>query len=194
MSANPEPPDRLSKAEVEAILNAFSAADWQRAMSIASLLGLGVTGWMPSDLLQEAMVNLLDGTRAWPRDVHSLIVLKNVMRSIASNARRHNRASPIEASVVVDPLAVDEDSKSPIAHGRVDITPEDQLSGKQQLAALYAKLGGDKDLEDLATAWSCGLRGNDARQELGWDAKKYDKERHRLQRRLNELDPDRRPK
>ncbi|MFN9470994.1 hypothetical protein [Acidovorax sp.] len=194
MSANPEPPVRLTKAEVEAILSAFSPADWQRAQSIANLLNLGVTGWTPSDLLQEAMVNLLDGTRAWPREVHPLVVLKTVMRSIASNARKHNQASPIDANTIVDPLATDEDGRTAVAHGRVDLTPEDQLSGKQQLVALYAKLGGDKDLEDLATAWSYGLRGNEARQELGWDVRKYDKERQRLQRRLNEFDPDRRPK
>ena len=194
MSANPKQSDRLTKAEVEALLSAFSPADWQRAQSIASLLCGGVTGWTPNDLLQETLVNFLDGTRTWPPDVHPLVVLKTAMRSIASNARKHNAANPIDQTVALDSLAADDDDKTRVAHGRVDITPEDQLSGKQQLAALYAKLGGDKELEDLATAWAYGLRGHDARAELGWDEKTYDKVRQRLQRRLNELDPDRRPK
>lgn len=194
MSAIPEPEDRLTRAEVEAILSGLSPADWRRAESIANGFCGGLTGWTPEDLLQETLSSLLDESRIWRPGLHPLVVLKTAMRGIASNARKHNNASPIDQNVVVDPFEADEDDKTPVAHGKVTITPEDELSGKQQMVALYAKLEGDEELEELATAWACGLRGAEAREELGWNEKKYDAARNRLQRRLDALAPDRRPK
>lgn len=196
MSAIPDTDteSRLTKAEVEAILSGLGPADWRRAESIANGFCGGLTGWTPEDLLQETLVSLLDGSRIWRPNLHPLVVLKTAMRGIASNARKHNNTSPVDENIVVDPFEVDEDDKTPVAHGKVIVTPEDELSGKQQMAALYAKLGGDGELEDLATAWACGLRGADAREELGWDEKKYDAARNRLQRRLDALAPDRRTK
>lgn len=194
MSAVPECQERLTRAEIEAILTAFKPADWQRAKTIAAGFCGGLTGWKPDDLLQETMLKLLDGSRIWRRSIHPLVVLKTAMHSIASNARKHNEASPIDESVVVDPFEADDDDKTPVAHGKVSVTPEDETSGKQQMAALYAALVGDDDLELLAMAWADGLRGAEARGELGWDGKKYDAARNRLLRRLALLDPDRRSK
>lgn len=194
MSAIPEPEERLSRAEVEAALAAFTAAEWRRAELIAAGFCGGLTGWKPGDLLQETLLKLLDGTRVWRPGLHPLVVLKTAMHSISSNARKHNEASPIDENVVVDPFEADDDDKTPVAHGKVTVTPEDETSGKQQMAALYAAFGGDEDLEMLAMAWADGLRGAEAREALGWDEKKYDAARNRLLRRLAALDPDRRPK
>lgn len=192
MSAIPEYEDRLTKAEVEAALAAFEPADWQRTKIIASTLCAGVTGWTADDLRQEAMCKLLGRERVWPRGIHPLVVLKTVMHSIASNTRKHNEASPIDANVVVDPFEADVDDMTPVAHGKVTVTPEDETSGKQQIAAIYAALGGDEDMELLVVVWADGVRGSEARKELGWDEKKYDAVRNRLLRRLAALDPDRR--
>lgn len=194
MSAVPELEERLSTAEVEAVLRAFQPADWQRAKAIATAFCGGITGWKPDDLLQETLVNLLDGTRIWRRDIHPLVVVKTAMHSIASNARKHNEASPIDESMVVDPFEADEDDKTPVAHGKVMVTPEDETSGKQQMAALYTALAGDEELELVAMAWADNLRGAAAREELGWEPKKYDAARNRLLRKLATLDPARRVK
>ncbi|ASL73566.1 hypothetical protein [Ralstonia pseudosolanacearum] len=191
MSAVPEQ-ERLTRAEVEATLAAFQPADWQRAKAIAAGFCGGLTGWNPDDLLQEALLKLLDDTRIWRRGIHPLVVIKTVMHSIASNTRKHSEASPIDESVVVDPFEADDDDKTPVAHGKLSVTPEDETSGKQQMVALYAALGGDEDLELLVMVWADGLRGANAREELGWDEKKYDAVRNRLLRRLAALDPDRR--
>lgn len=192
MSAIPESENRLTKAEVGATLAAFQPADWQRAKIIASILCSGVTGWTADDLLQEAMCKLLGCERVWPRGIHPLVVLKAVMHSVASNTRKHNEASPIDASIVVDPFEADVDDMTPVAHGKMTVTPEDEVSGKQQIAAIYAALGGDEDMELLVVVWADGIRGLEAGKELGWDEKKYDAVRNRLLRRLVALDPDRR--
>jgi hypothetical protein len=184
----------LSRAEVEATLAAFTPADWQRAKVIAAGFCAGITGLACDDLLQEAVTKLLEGARTWPAGVHPLVVLKNVMHSVASNARKHNAASPIDEAVQLDPVETDEDTKTPAVQGKVTVTPEDKFSGKQQIIDLYAALGGDQDLELLVLVWADRLRGKDAQDELGWDEKKYDAERKRLTRRLQKLDPDRSPK
>lgn len=194
MSAVPEPEERLTRAEVQAALDAFTAADWQRAFYMSAGFCGGLTGWKPEDLLQETLLKLIDGSRVWRPGIHPLVVLKTAMRSVASNARKHNDASPVDENVVLDPFEAEVDDKAPGAHGKVEITPEDELSGNQQIAALYAALGGDEDLEMLAMAWADGLRGADAREALGWDEKKYDAARNRLLRRLATLDPERRTK
>lgn len=190
MSAITSPNERLSKAEVESSLQGLSPADWKRAESIATLLCGGLIGWTPDDLLQESLCRLLDGTRVWPTDLHPLVVLKGVMHSIASNARKHNDVSPIDQHVVVEAFEADEDDRTPVAHGKVTATPEDELSGKQQIAQIYAALGGDEDLELLVMTWADGMRGAEARETLGWDEKKYDAARNRLLRRLNALDAE----
>ncbi len=192
MSAIQESEGHLTKVEVETVLAAFQPADWQRAKIIATTFCAGLTGLAADDLLQEAMFKLLSGARVWPRGIHPLVVLKSVMHSVASNARKRNALSPIDANVVVDLFEVDVDDKPPTVHGTVTVTPEDETLGKQQIAALYASLGGDEDLELLAVEWSDGIRGAEAREELGWDEKKYDAVRKRLLRRLATLDPDRR--
>lgn len=192
MSAIPASTQHLTKAQVAATLAGFQAADWQRLKIISATACAGVPGLTPSDLQQEAMTKLLSGERVWPVGVHPLVVLANVMHSIASNARKREDNGPIDASVLVDQLETDADDKVVYAHGTVTITPEEELSGRQQIVALYASLGGDKDLELLVDQWADGVRGSEARVELGWDEKKYDAVRQRLLRRLAALDPTRR--
>lgn len=194
MSAVPDEEERtpgLTKTEVEGTLTGLSPADWKRAELIAGALRVGIASLTGEDLLQEAMTALIAQTRTWPAGVHPLVVLKNAMHSIASNTRKHDAASPIDDAVQVDPFETDDEAKTPVVQSKVTVTPEDQFSGKQQIAALYAAVAGDQDLELLVMAWADSLRGKDAQDELGWDDKKYDGERKRLTRRLQKLDPDR---
>lgn len=189
MSEIPGERRALSKAEVKAALDAFDAGDWAKAEVIARARCAGLTGWTHEDLLNEALVGLLGGTRVWPEGVHPLVVLANVMRSIASNEREHTQASPVDATVEVDTLG--EGSAAGLA--RTSVTPERQLSGKEQLVAVYASVAGDQELELLVMVWADGLRGEEARETLGWDSKTYDAARNRLLRRLKKVDPERRP-
>lgn len=192
-STNPDS-QVLTQDQVGEVLAGLSSADWKRAQAIAGSLCGGVTGWTADDLLQEAMTKLLAGDRVWPAGVHTMVVLKNAMHSIASNARKHNEAGPIDQYAEVDAFETDDEKLGPTARSTTGITPEGVVSGKEQIAAVYAALAGDEDLHMLAIAWAEGLRGEEARKELGWDAKKYDAERKRLTRRLEKLDPDRSPK
>ena len=68
-----------------------------------------------------------------------------------------------------------------------------KLSAEHAICTAFL-VAGDEDLEMLVMAWADGLRGEVAAQELGWDKKRYEAARKRLERRLKALAPDRRPK
>jgi len=192
MCAASKPEERLTRAKIESILTSFTPADWQRAISMAAHFCGGVTGWKAEDLLQETLTKLLAGERIWRPGLHPLVVLKTAMYGIAFNARRHNKRSPVDENVVLDPFEAEGEENTPVARGKVTVTPEDVALGKEQMTQLYAVIAGNEDLELLVMAWADGIRGADAREMLGWDAKKYDAARNRLLRQLAKLDPERR--
>lgn len=190
--------DRLSHEDVDKEIRALlgAPADFARLRSIASALAAGVTGLAGDDLLHEAVVRFYEGRRSWPRGVHPLVVFKSAMHSLASDRRKRAKLSPVDESVALATAGGDGESADvrPHVHGVSALTPDDDLAGKEQLAAVYAAVAGDEDLELLVMVWADGLRGEEAAKELDWDKKKYEAARKRLTRRLDALDPDRRPK
>lgn len=194
---NEEGLPRLSLVEVRAALDALSAADWDRIDRIAKRRAAGLHHMTPRDLRQQALVDLM-ASRRWPPGVHPVVVVAKVMHSIASNERKHAKSSPIDPYVEVDPFETsdqdDEPGKKPIVLASTGITPEDFASGRDQFESLYCELEDDADLQLLAITWADEVRGKDAESELNWDAQKYDRERKRLIRRLDAVDPDRRSK
>jgi len=172
-----------------------SPANFVRVQRIAATLAAGVTGLTGDDLLNEAVVRFYAGRRAWPRGVHPLVVFKTVMHSLVSDMRKRGVLNPVDETVALATAGADETSDTRCqVHGASTLTPEDDLSGREQLAAVYAAVAGDEDLELLVMVWADGLRGDEAAKELDWDKKKYEAARKRLTRRLDALDPDRRPK
>jgi hypothetical protein len=184
----PEEKLNLDRLEIEALLNLFVPADWVRAQYIANSFCKGLSGWESSDLLHEAIIKLYEGSRRWPRGEHPLVVLKTAMHSISSNLRKRSQASPIDANITIDPSVELGAEVTPVAHGKIAITPEDYAVSKQQLDAVYATVSGDEDLEFLIIVWADRLRGEEAMRELGWDEKRYDAARKRLNRRLRALE------
>lgn len=184
-----EASSRLSTMEVRAALAALSPADWHRVRIAAERRSAGVGGWTPEDLLQEVMTVLLEGKRRWPRDVHPVTVLAKAMQSIASNARSRNQNGPIDEGSSIEPH--ESDDPRPAVLGTLPTTPEDEVSSKQRLNAVFEAVKGDEDAELLLLAWADGLRGADAMAELDWNDKKHDAARKRLMRKLRANDEHR---
>lgn len=190
--------ERLSAEDIDIEIRALldSAANFSRLRSIASALSAGITGLTGADLLNETIVRFYEGRRTWPRGIHPLVVLKSAMHSIASDMRKHDALSPVDEGIALAIADVDQSTTDirPQVHGVSTVKPEDVLSGKEQLAMVYAAVAGDEEMELLVMVWADGLRGDAAAKELEWDKSKYEAARKRLTRRLNALDPDRRPK
>ena len=171
-------PGRLNCQEVQACLAQMSDADLRRAERIADFLARGLGGLSGEDLLQEACVKLLSGERRFPRDVYPLKVLKSAMHSEASNARKTERASPVDARVPLPDDSADRRS------------PEVALLATEQFRALIATCSGDPDAELVVLAWADGLKGAEAQEATGLAGKTFDAARKRATRKLAGFEPE----
>jgi DNA-directed RNA polymerase specialized sigma24 family protein len=188
-----EPPKHLLRAEVDAALVRLiqDAAQMARVQKIARALSSGLPAVQAEDLLNHAMMLALAERRKWPRDVTTIVFLKNVMRSIASSARKkpnHVLAEDLGAQF-------DDESEvesSPLAEGvSPEADPARVVAAESVLASVQKAVKGDEELELYVEAMADGLTGMAIAEELGWDGKKYDAARKRLGRRLSTLKSER---
>lgn len=175
--------ERLSYQEVRDVLSQMSAADWKRAEAIAGFLGHRLAGMTGEDLLEEICTQLLEGRRRFPRGPAPLVVLKTAMRSEASNVRKSGRASPIDARYRIDNSEESDDAR-PMADAPDRRSPEVELLAREHLERLCRQCAGDSHEELVVLSWADGLRGAEAREATGLNAKDFDAARKRVMRRL----------
>lgn len=178
--------DRLTPTEVSAELSQISASAEHsvRALALASFHARGLRHMTPQDLLQEAYTQLRTGQRSWPRGVATLKVFGKVMRSIASNARK-KADYMLAAEMSSDPESAVSAGPAPLDTPQAAADPARIVEAESELALALQAVRGDRDMELLLETWADGIRGRQAMQELGWDAKRYDAVRKRLLRRLS---------
>ena len=76
-------------------LQALSDADLVRLKALAQLWSRGLPGGIGwADVLNEAILRVLDGSRRWPAGVPLLAFLSGVMRSICDDHWRRRRREP----------------------------------------------------------------------------------------------------
>lgn len=175
--------DRLSVAEIEAEFRNFSGVDWKRALNLARMRSVGLPNWTAETLLGEALQKLLSGERTWKRGVPPLVTLTTIMRSIASNERKKEKNGPIDAYSSVDVGAGesgDGEDSSDLVQPLDSRDPADIVDARSQLTYIEKLVVGDKDAEEVLAAWSIGLRGKEAAEELGFDMNRYEAARKRL--------------
>ena len=188
MSSPPSTDDSLSLAEVDAALRALSPADWERAIRLARFRAGGLADWTAESLLSEALAKLLAGDRVWRRGVPALQTLKNVLHSLASNDRKKQAGAPIDRFAAVDVGAGGgEEDQLPAVTAVDHRSPESIVDGKSQLAAIEKLVADDEDAQMVLMAWSEGIRGKAAAEDLGFDMKRYDAARKRLERKLEPI-------
>ena len=186
MHLPPNADDSLSLPEVEVALRALSPADWERALRLARFRVGGLADWTGESLLSEALAKLLAGERVWRRGVSALQTLKNVLHSLASNDRKKQTGAPIDRFATVDVGVGDAEDEDHVP-GVVaidDRSPERIVAGRSQLAAIENLVADDEDAQMVLMAWSEGIRGKAAAEDLGFDMKRYDAARKRLERKL----------
>lgn len=181
--ARTDSPDQLSVAEIEAEFRNFSGVDWKRALSLARMRSAGLPDWTAETLLGEALQKLLSGERTWKRGVPPLVTLTTIMRSIASNERKKARNGPIDAYSSVDVGAgesTDGGDSPDLVQPEDCRDPAEIIDARSQLAYIEKLVAGDKDAEEVLAAWSMGLRGKEAAEELGFEMNRYEATRKRL--------------
>jgi hypothetical protein len=144
-----------------------------------------VWGFGSGDLLQQAVVSLLDGKRVWePHKVDLVKLLIEAMRSIASNLKR--KGIQTEPVPVLESDLVVSDDEQPHKRNPFETAiergpgPEKELLDKEalseeQLIRQIEELFRDDDVATLVlSGWKDGMGGPEIMDAIGIDRKEFD--------------------
>lgn len=163
-------------AQTRAAIAELSAADLLRLTRIAKARALSLTDYEWRDLLNEAVMRLLSGSRRWPVEVPIVAFLAQTMRSIASEQRRHSS----QRGIAVDPNDV-------VGLASDGPSPERAAHAKQLLAFVLDEFAGDEDVLIFISGYQLGETTAETMARTGIDAARLDAARKRMRRRLDRL-------
>lgn len=176
--------------EVQTALAALSKADLLRLGKLARYHIRGIPTIEPHDLLNEAIVSLLQGgkkgeTRQWPKSTNFLTFLANVMKSIASSHRRqHGRLIGKNT-----PWEEVEDSLSEESHENAIIK---FFEIEQELALIRSLFKDDKEAISILELIFDDTKKIEIMKKTGLTEKRYDAARKRIRRKTEHLNINRR--
>ena len=163
--------------EIAGALRALSDSDLLRLKTLARLWSRGLPGGIGwTDVLNEAIVRLLDGSRPWPPKVPLLAFVSGVMRSICDDHwRRARREVPLSGEYLADLGSLMEET-SP--------DPERVLAAAQALAEVHQLFAGDRCALMIIAGLSDGMSAREICQHNALSERDYDTARKRMRRAL----------
>lgn len=168
-----------SAAAVSRALAALTDAELLRLQALARLRARGLPNGMSwSDLLHEALVRALDGSRQWPAGVPLLAFLSGVMRSICDEMWRRRRR---EAGLVKS--ANDAESECE----KIPSPAPDQervFAAAQAISAIYRLFAGDETALLVISGLANGMSSDEIRATNALSSMAYDSARRRIRRGL----------
>lgn len=169
-TTGPEPADsaNLSVAEAEAAIRALTDRDKTSLMKIAMIYA-GKTPYDHEDLVQEALLRVLDGKRIWPRDLGPTQFLWGVVRSIASEWKK-KRKPPKILPETADPAG-----------------EERRANAGLDVVKILALFDDDPIAQIIVRGMMEGLRGQELQDLSGLDKTEYESKRTKIRRRLEKL-------
>jgi DNA-directed RNA polymerase specialized sigma24 family protein len=176
---------------VAAALAALSGADLLRLKRFAQLrsLRLPLLNW--SDLLNEAIVRALDGSRLWPRDVDFIVFLLQSIRSIASEQWRRIQRAPVtrEADLLpADPANAERASLDEL--GRDELNPEREVLAALALRDVMTIFRADQHAMAILEGLAEGDAPTDVQRRAGMTPIQYASAQRRIRRALARAFPD----
>ncbi len=179
-----------TKDESAVALRQLSDADLLRLERIARIrvIGLHAVDWQ--DLLNEAVVRLLDGSRRWPRDVPLVVFLRETMRSIASEYWRRMKKPVVVSESEAN---TDRTTGEGVVGNAADWTtqPERIASAAEVLDGIERGFSEDFDALKVIDGMASGKSPREIQEETCMNATKYASTQRRIRRRLARMFPDR---
>jgi RNA polymerase sigma-70 factor (ECF subfamily) len=160
--------------DVARAIRTLSDPDLVRLKALARLWSRGLPGglgWV--DVLNEAIVRVLDGSRPWPPGVPLLAFLSGVMRSICLDHWR--RARRELSGDDLDVLAQDAEEVP---------DPERTLAAAQALAEVNRLFANDAQVRKIITGLAEGLGAREICRLYALSEVEYDTARKRMRRAL----------
>lgn len=172
----PIPPQAPGRAEqaIRRALAGLSEPDLLRLQAIARLRCRGLPGLDWQELLHEAILRALDGSRPWPPGVKLLAFLAGIMRSLRSDHWRRHRAMALLSAPAAE--IADLPSENP--------DPERIAAAAQALAAIDRLFADDPAALAVILGLSQGLSAEEIRHRAGLSGTDYDSTRKRMRRTL----------
>ncbi|MGK9165154.1 hypothetical protein KXR53_02595 [Inquilinus limosus] len=163
-----------TEQDIRRALAALSEPDLLRLEAIAKLRCRGLPGLDWRELLHEAVLRALDGSRPWPRGVPLIAFLAGVMRSLCSGHWRQQRAGALLLAEVAELADLPSESAD----------PERIVAATQALAAIDRLFADDPAALAVILGLSQGLSAEEIRRRTGLSATEYDSTRKRMRRAL----------
>jgi DNA-directed RNA polymerase specialized sigma24 family protein len=173
--ASPQLADWKPRAEavpqdVRAALATMSAEDLLRLRAIARLRARSLPAGMSwSDLLHEAVLRALAGTRPWPPGVPLVAFLAGVMRSLCDEQWRRRRL---------------QDALPAPALSNATDDPERALAATEAIAAIHRLFAADAVATRVITGLLSGMSPGNIRRHYGLSDVEYDTARRRMRRAM----------
>ncbi len=162
-------------------IRALSDVDLLRLKALARVWARGLPGGLGwTDVLNEAIARVLDGSRRWPPGVSILALLSGVMRSICDDywrRARRDRELMVAREDFEDQTAPGEEVESPP-------DPERVLAAGQALAAVYRLFADDPPALRIIAGLADGLMANEICRAYGMSECEYDTARKRMRRAI----------
>ena len=173
--------------DVAAALCALTDADLLRLRALARLraraLPPGGVGW--PDLLQEAVLRALDGSRRWPPGVPLIAFMGGIMRSLCADhwrqCRREGTALSAAAGLMANTLEEVAESTPDHSPGS---DPERSYASTQALASLDRLFADDSVALRVLAGLADDLPAAEIRLHYGLSEVEYDTARRRIRRTL----------
>ncbi len=166
--------------DVGRALRALSNADLARLKALARLWSRGLpggVGW--ADVLNEAIMRALNGSRPWPDGVPLLAFLSGVMRSLCDEHWRRARRESVRM-VHQDPVA----GAGAWGETAAASDPERVLAAAQALAAINRLFADDPAALKIITGLAEGMTAREICGLYGMSEREYGSARKRMRRAL----------
>jgi DNA-directed RNA polymerase specialized sigma24 family protein len=189
-TAVPVPEERAATAaEVEAAIEALSAADWYRLRAFAERRGFLLSEKARGrDLLGEALERLLRGSRKWDKTKAGFLTfLYGAMRSIAYSWLKE-KADPMEAPLLASSLVVEDDEgrlSDPVADfARTGVDASQLLVYRETLDRIDALFADDEEERMVIEGFRDGLEPPAIRDLWEFSQPKYNAIIIRMRRKM----------
>ncbi len=169
-------------AEVTAALVALSEVDLVRLKQIAQIRSVGLGPVMWEDLVNEAVVRTLSGSRRWPRYVPFIAFLAQTIRSITSEEWQRLK---YEQTTVEADLGPGEDDDQSIADLAVEhIPPERDLIAGKTLNVIELLFHDDQEAIEILHGFAQGAAPEQIQASVSLTPTQYASAQRRIRRRL----------
>lgn len=180
----PPPPPSHSAAEVEQATAGLETVDLKRLRLIARVLvgrNVDSAGRDDDDLVSEAVLRTLQGTRAWRRGVDFMHHLAETMRSVAWEWRQqsHRRAEaglvPLPGARQPETLSAGDDFTPDPVESAVSPDPgaEALAIARDRLRVMVETFADDPTATAVLEGWADGSKGPEIQQRHGMTEKAF---------------------